>query len=242
MYVVTGPTASGKSQLAYDLSSAMNLRQVNADAFQFYQELSIISNREPAPADSLFFAHQSLTGPLMNSGDYSRALRAQVDPRESNHYLLVGCGLYLGSALYGLDEDRRKGTPFQGEPLYKYRMIVLDPERSELYERINQRVDEMISKGAVAEAQAVKSLVDAGKVSRSHPALRAIGLKHLLELLDLAHPDESQQKKMIELWKRDTRRLAKRQWTWLRKFCAPSENRIWLREPKQAKSLLFSEQ
>jgi tRNA A37 N6-isopentenylltransferase MiaA len=239
MFVVTGPTASGKTALALRLAAQSGRRLVNADVFQFYRELKIISNREEVPAESLFFGHRSLSDAVPNAGEFVRGLKKAIQPEASKAFILVGCGLYVGATLYGLDEDRKKGTPFQGAPQVDYRMIVLNPDRAQLYERINQRVDQMMEGGALKEAQAIQGGVREGKIKKEHPALRAIGLKHLLDFLSLPTPGPSAEKQCIELWKRDTRRLAKRQWTWLRKFCAPASHRLWVSEANQAESFDF---
>lgn len=76
-------------------------------------------------------------------------------------------------------------------------------ERSDLYIRINQRVDEMIATGLIAEAQALLQFKDL-------PALDTIGYKELFEFLEGNINKDS----AIELIKRNSRRYAKRQLTW----------------------------
>ena len=56
-------------------------------------------------------------------------------------------------------------------PQYDFTFIVLDPPREVLYERINQRVDQMISQGLEQE---VKSLLAQG-YTKDSPAMKAIG-------------------------------------------------------------------
>ena len=41
IYVIVGPTGSGKTSVACHLSDKYNLPIVNADAFQIYQEVEI---------------------------------------------------------------------------------------------------------------------------------------------------------------------------------------------------------
>ena len=85
---------------------------------------------------------------------------------------------------------------------------VLLPERQGLYERINNRFGVMVENGGLAEAQAIF----AKGYDPSLPMMKAIGLKqffpYLLGEVELAES--------IELAKRDTRRFAKRQFTWFR--------------------------
>lgn len=95
-------------------------------------------------------------------------------------------------------------------PRFEYDLIVLTRERTILYDRINNRVDKMIGLGLVNEVQ---DLLDRG-ASPSMSALQTIGYQEVIRFLsgDLEHDE------MIKLIKRNTRRYAKRQLTWFRKY------------------------
>lgn len=226
--VITGPTGSGKSKLAEAVKGTRTL--VNADAFQCYRELPILSNRESSDEEH-FFGCRSLQDPALSAGAYAKLAEQYLNEQ----YLWVGCGLYLHSALYGLDSDRRKGTPFQKPPRVPCRIVVLSPAREELYHRLNERVDAMMKAGALDEAKRILDYSTNGRVSKDHPALKAIGLQHLLKYLS----GEWSMEFAVQLWKRDTRRLAKRQWTWLKKFAAPSASVLWLEQPSDSKIKAF---
>ena len=231
--VVSGPTGSGKTTWAASMSHQHSVRLMNADAFQFYQEIPVLSNQPQEKNLWQFMAFQSLKEPL-NAGEFGRISESALNERG----ILVGTGLYLGVSLYGFDDDRRKGVPFQGPPKRQYKAVVFNPDRKHLYQQLDLRVDEMLKAGALQEASSVAELINSGVVLRSNPVLKAIGLKHLL-----AHLMEKQNlETMIVEWKRDTRRLAKRQWTWLRKFMPPSSFCRWIdpvRELKEAETFLF---
>ena len=77
-------------------------------------------------------------------------------------------------------------------------------DRKVLYDRINQRVDKMINDGLVDE---VKSFYNKG--IRTKPLLSAIGYKELYKYFD----KEISLEEAIELIKRNSRRYAKRQYT-----------------------------
>jgi tRNA dimethylallyltransferase len=79
--------------------------------------------------------------------------------------------------------------------------------RRELYRRIDERVDLMMAEGLVRE---VAGLLSAGFDPRLKP-LRAIGFKEICAHLAGEYPLEE----AIRLIKRDSRRYAKRQMTWL---------------------------
>ncbi|MDF9797702.1 tRNA dimethylallyltransferase [Catalinimonas alkaloidigena] len=84
--------------------------------------------------------------------------------------------------------------------------IGLNRDRKELYERINQRVDQMVNEGLFAE---VDSLVD----FQEHNALQTVGYQEVFPFLR----GDYGQEEAIRLIKRNTRRFAKRQLTWFRK-------------------------
>ncbi len=84
----------------------------------------------------------------------------------------------------------------------------LKMERQKLYDRIDRRVDMMISDGLLDE---VKDLLATGYQSELK-SMQSIGYRHMLDYLE-GRLNWSQ---AIETLKRDTRRYAKRQFTWFR--------------------------
>ncbi len=91
--------------------------------------------------------------------------------------------------------------------LYDAVLIGLTMERQKLYERIDQRVDQMMEKGLLQEA---KMLYEQGL--RNHTSTQAIGYKELFDYFDgKISLDEA-----VGQIKRNTRRFAKRQLTWFR--------------------------
>jgi tRNA dimethylallyltransferase len=86
--------------------------------------------------------------------------------------------------------------------------IGLAMDREALYERINRRVAAMLAEGLRAE---VESLLARGYAPDLKP-MQAIGYRHMVAFLDGRTPwDET-----VKLMKRDTRRYAKRQYTWFK--------------------------
>src|SRR5690606_35533619 len=89
---------------------------------------------------------------------------------------------------------------------FKQLVIGLEMDRSALYQRIDQRVDEMINQGLLQE---VSSLLH----YRDKPALKTVGYAELFDYLDGKYTlDEA-----IEKIKQHTRRYAKRQITWFKR-------------------------
>jgi tRNA dimethylallyltransferase len=108
----------------------------------------------------------------------------------------------------------RKLSDFQrehafGDRPYQFRLVFLVRSRNELYPRIEQRVDRMIAGGLEAE---VKGLMDRG-YSPDIASMQGLGYKHFIDhFLGRTSRDEA-----VALLKRDTRRYAKRQFTWFRR-------------------------
>ena len=88
---------------------------------------------------------------------------------------------------------------------HNFLKIGLTADRKELYQKIEERCDQMIQNGFIEE---VKRLKEMG-YSLSHQSMQAIGYKHFLKHLE----GETNLNETIRLFKRDTRRYAKRQWT-----------------------------
>jgi len=91
-----------------------------------------------------------------------------------------------------------------------YTLIGLDLPRPELYERINLRVDNMITKGLIEE---VKGLLAKG-YSKELNSFQALGYKEAVEYLDGKWTKEQ----LIDELKKRTRHFARRQMTWFRRF------------------------
>ena len=84
--------------------------------------------------------------------------------------------------------------------------IGLDRPREELYQRIDQRMELMLRRGLFKEAE---SLVD----RRNLNALQTLGYTEIFDFLEGKYDE----KEMVRLLKRNSRRYAKRQLTWFRK-------------------------
>ncbi len=104
--------------------------------------------------------------------------------------------------------DFHEEHAFQDKP-YRFRLLFLVRSRAELYARIEQRIDQMLADGLEAE---VRTLMDRG-YRPDLIAMQGLGYKQFIEhFLGNLSRDET-----ITLLKRDTRRYAKRQFTWFRR-------------------------
>ena len=108
-----------------------------------------------------------------------------------------------------LEKDSRKKVK------YDYKIFVLNMDREKLYERINLRVDKMIEEGLIDE---VKNLLQ--KYKSFPTAFQGLGYKETADYLN----GNLTKEEMIDKIKQESRRYAKRQLTWFRRY----KNAIWL--------------
>lgn len=94
--------------------------------------------------------------------------------------------------------------------------FVLTDDRKKLYERIESRVDQMLSKGLVDE---VRTLKERG-CNASMVSMQGLGYKEILEYLD----GRCSLLEAVEKIKKETRHFAKRQLTWFHR----EKDVIWL--------------
>ncbi len=116
--------------------------------------------------------------------------------------------------------ELRNGTTI----LRDYLAVAVDYPRDVLYRRIDDRVDEMFSRGLVEE---VKGLLDKGLDERCQ-SMQAIGYKEVIEGLKCGYNECSMRDKV----KLNTRHYAKRQITFFKKL----PGLVWLR-PEDATAL-----
>ncbi len=156
------------------------------------------------------------------------ALCADLQRLDPEHYAVVDRKNYrrvihaleicyqTGQTYTSFRKQERKQRPFR---IVK---IGLNRERDELYQRINSRVDQMMTDGLLDEA---RSLYD----KRSNNALNTVGYKEMFAYLDSTWTlDEA-----IERMKGNTRRYARKQLTWFRR----DTEMQWF-HPKQQEDIL----
>ena len=129
---------------------------------------------------------------------------ATLDPTKSQRLArLVGL---LRSTGRRPSELWAEGAP----PVRDVRLVVLDRPRDELYRRIEDRVDAMLADGLLDEN---RRLLAAGHRLDTAP-LRTIGYQEPIRFLE----GEIGEAEMVHQLKQNTRRYAKRQMTWLRRY------------------------
>ena len=283
LVVITGPTASGKTQLAISLAKQFDGEIINADSVQVYRDFSI-GSWKPSEDELDAVPHHLVSSVSpeeeFNAGVFCNQAREIIQSLSAKNKLPVivgGTGLYIRALLCGLveveqpsdtavaaveereqqilaegksdaevvqalhewlaeldpetaaglhpsDSSRiRRALQVRlsaGESLaelqaahgnagdeFRALVITLLPDRSELYELIDRRVEQMLSLGLLEEVQALVT-----KYDQNARPFGAIGYRQVVEHLrgDYDHAE------MVRLIQRDTRRFAKRQLTWWR--------------------------
>ncbi len=110
---------------------------------------------------------------------------------------------------------------------FRIKRIVLNRERDELFERINRRVDIMIQNGLIEEALSLIKL-------RHFNALNTVGYKELFMWIDNTYSLHE----AVEKIKTNSRRYAKRQITWFKKY----DDALWINPDNQNEIFDFIKQ
>lgn len=99
--------------------------------------------------------------------------------------------------------ERQKESP------YDFCYFVLNDDRELIYQKIDQRVDEMLANGLVEEVRTLKEM----GFQKDMVSMQGLGYKEILSYLD----GECTLDEAVYLIKRDTRHFAKRQLTWFKR-------------------------
>lgn len=118
---------------------------------------------------------------------------------------------------------RRRG--FKKRPFHTIK-IGLDRPREELYQRINERMDQMVEEGLFEEARELYPY-------KNLNALQTVGYKEVFGYLEGRYDKDE----AIRLLKRNSRRYAKRQLTWFRK----DQEFAWFHPDKFGEAVAFVE-
>ena len=107
-----------------------------------------------------------------------------------------------------LSEQKAQSLP--SERPYRSLVLGLDfPDRTQLYRRIDLRVDQMMEQGLLKEVEALKAM----GYDRSYVSMQGLGYKELLSYLD----GECTLDDAVSQIKQSTRHFAKRQITWFKR-------------------------
>lgn len=136
----------------------------------------------------------------------------ELKKKDPLHYEEVDLNNYK-RVIHAIEICRQTGLPYsffrtkkQKERPFKIIQVGLTREREELYDRINQRVDQMIADGLVEEAKRVYPY-------RQYNSLNTVGYKELFSYFNGEWPLNA----AIEKIKRNSRVYARKQMTWFKR-------------------------
>ena len=171
--LLAGPTASGKSKLAFHLAKTLNGEIINADSMQIYKEFSILSSR-PNRNETKKIKHH-LYGIVsvkkyFSAGDWLKATKKKVNLCLKNKKLPIivgGTGLYFNTITKGIskipeiDMKTRKNVRVLFKKLgYKKfyeKLLELDPK---VKNKINSKDSQRMQRAFEVKLKTKKSLFD----------------------------------------------------------------------------------
>ena len=291
MVLIAGPTASGKSGVAFELARRFGGTVINADSMQVFRELHVLTAR-PGGSEEASVPHR-LYGMVGAAEAYSvgrwlaAAARAIGEARAAGRLpiLVGGTGLYFKALTEGLapvpdipeevraywrveaerlGRDALRAVLAARDPAMAARLdradpqrvvralevidatgvslaewqggntapvlagaemlrLVIAPEREPLYATIDARFDTMLERGAIEEVRLLLSL----NLNWGLPAMRAHGVRELGAYLERAASLDD----AVAKSKTETRRYAKRQMTWARRYMSDWD---WFPDPAAA--------
>ena len=176
---------------------------------------SLISGRDFGDAcidnslrDELSLKYDSIGGGAMldelRSFDPERAAKLAANDKKR---IIRAFEVYILSGITISEHDRiTQALPPRYEA--EYHILGLD-DRAALYDRINRRVDKMFDNGLIDEVQSLLTYVP-----KSATSMQAIGYKEIVDFLD----GKYSLSETTEIIKQSSRRYAKRQITWFKKY------------------------
>ena len=147
IFVIAGPTASGKTQLGVDLALRVGGEVINCDSVQIYKQIQI-ATAKPSEAEMRGVPHHLIgyVDPNVDytAGDWSRDATAkiyEIEARNKVPILVGGTGFYLRALRQPLFESPKTDTGLRE----RFRRIRKDRGAEHLY-RMLMRVDQATAK------------------------------------------------------------------------------------------------
>jgi tRNA dimethylallyltransferase len=150
-FFVVGPTATGKSELAAEVARRCDAEIVNADAFQIYRGLDLLTAKPDKPTLAKVSHH--LLGTVspseeINAERFRRlalAAMSEINSRNKSAIVVGGSGFYIKALTDGLSpmpsaDPKLRGRLIQLSPRELHlRLCALDPETARKIDANNPR-------------------------------------------------------------------------------------------------------
>lgn len=220
LVVILGATGTGKSSLALEIAQQFNTEIISADSMAVYKNFNV-GTAKPSPAELERVPHHLIdildAEEKFSVGEFVRRAQpiiTELNRRKKIPIVAGGTGLYIQALLEGYELTAGKSLVSHykqtGELIYDALVFGLAAPRSELYDRINRRTQQMFANGLVEE---VRQLLANG-INPTAQAMLGIGYKETVEYL---HGDATLDETISKV-SQATRNFAKRQLTWYRRM------------------------
>jgi tRNA dimethylallyltransferase len=173
-FFIVGPTATGKSELAADVAREVGAEIVNADAFQIYRGLDLLTAKPDAATLAKVSHHLIGTMPIleeMNAERFRReALRVieEIHARGKLAIIVSGSGLYIKALTHGLSAASAPDPKLRAElneltlEQLRGRLVDLDPESAGKIDLKNRRRVIRALEICLATGETVAAVADRG--------------------------------------------------------------------------------
>lgn len=192
-FYIAGPTGCGKSAVAVALAERIDGEIVNADAFQIYRELRILTAR-PDETDEARVPHH-LYGALSTSetcgaaryAEIAEPVIAEISARGKTPIVVGGSGLYLKALTHGLNEAPAADPEIRAEldrlslEQLVERLRGLDPASAERIDSQNRRYVQRAVEISLATGRPASEAREAWQADE--PSLRGVLLNRAREEL-----------------------------------------------------------
>ena len=148
--IISGPTASGKTQTSINLAKSLGGEIINFDSLLFYKELNIgtakptLEEREGIPHYMIDI--ESISNPI-NAADFvamATPLITKILNKKKLIYLVGGSGFYLQALLYGMFDSpttpeaiiQKSNTLYQEEGITPF-LEILEKSDTESFKRLH---------------------------------------------------------------------------------------------------------
>ena len=116
IYLIGGPTGTGKTSLAINLAKTWNAPVINADAFQMYQGMDIGTNKELSRLQGIEHYLFDVISPMqsMSVARYQQEARALFDRLLKQYPRIIvvgGTGLYMKASVFDFTFSQHESTP-----------------------------------------------------------------------------------------------------------------------------------
>ncbi len=150
-FIIVGPTATGKSELAADVAREISAEIVSADAFQIYRGLDLLTAKPDASTLANAPHHLIDTIPTseeMNAEKYRREATRAIEEINSRGKLAIvvgGSGLYIKALTHGLaplpesDPQLREKLNAMSLDNLRSQLVELDSEAAKTIDIKNRR-------------------------------------------------------------------------------------------------------